>query len=211
VNLFTDLANAIAPRVNPRAVRARSPEARLASRLFDYDLVTKRFLEDLSAEFYANTQPAWQWNSRYWAQVSLMYLAQYHAAPSTPAGKDAISHAVQHARHAIAIERHPIPLSTLGQVLLAAMNEKGWALGETYEEAFHHLVIAIELERSRVRANVHPFITLFRGTRDYVLAGGALSGFQADQLRLLAREANRKFASDSEIQEELRELSSILK
>lgn len=211
LTIFVDLANAIAPRVNPKAVKQRSPEARLASRLFDYDLVTSKFLGELAGAFYTETQRAWQWNSRYWVQVSLMRLARYYASPSTPEGREALNHAAQHARHAVSIEWHPIPLTAFGQVLLAQMVQEGTSLDATYQDAFFHLVNAIDLERSRLRSNVHPFISLFRGTRDYVRSGGLLSGKQAESLRTLIEEANSKFQRDSEIQEEITQLRPILK
>ncbi len=121
LTIFVGLAMAIAPRVNRRAVKARAPEARLAARLFDYDEVVSPFLKDSSSTFYADTQTRWQWNSRFWAQVSLMYLARYLANRSAPEGMETLAQAVQHARHAVSIENHPVVLTTLGQVLLAQM------------------------------------------------------------------------------------------
>ncbi|MGH2510620.1 MAG: hypothetical protein ACRDHZ_24870, partial [Ktedonobacteraceae bacterium] len=44
LTVFIELANAIAPRVNPYAVKLRVPEARLASRLFDFDQTTGELL-----------------------------------------------------------------------------------------------------------------------------------------------------------------------
>jgi hypothetical protein len=68
LKIFIDLANALAPRVNPRTITLRTPEARLAGRLFDYDQVTESLLGGLSERFYAAVEPAWQWNSRYWGR-----------------------------------------------------------------------------------------------------------------------------------------------
>ena len=49
LSVFVDLANSIAPRVNPEQIRRRAPEARLAARLFDYDQVVAPFLGERSS------------------------------------------------------------------------------------------------------------------------------------------------------------------
>ncbi|MDQ6703408.1 MAG: hypothetical protein M3Z96_10075 [Pseudomonadota bacterium] len=85
------------------------------------------------------------------------------------------------------------------------------SLSATYEEASSHLINAIDLERSWLRSTVHPFISLFRGTRNYVSAGGNLSGNQAEKLRVLQREAASKFQRDREAQGEISQLVPILK
>ena len=46
----------------------RSPEARLAGRLFDADKVVKPLLDSDAEEFYVTVQKLWEWNSRYWEQ-----------------------------------------------------------------------------------------------------------------------------------------------
>ena len=62
---FVILANQIASRVNRKTIRSRSPESRLAGRLFDFDSVAGELLKDRAFEFYQRTQETWQWNSRY--------------------------------------------------------------------------------------------------------------------------------------------------
>jgi hypothetical protein len=210
LKIFTELGNAIAPRVNRRAIQRRSAEARLAARLFDFDFLVHPTLGELSAAFYADTQDAWQWNSRYWSQVGFLNLARYNADPTSLAGKEALNHAVQHARHAVAVERHPVPLTALGRILFSQVLDERPVLPTAYNEALSYLSEAISRERSMLRASVHPFITLFRGTRDYLEAGGVATGEQAEQLRVFIREARSKFPYDAELIEAVQRLAPLL-
>ena len=199
LEVFVALANGIAPHVNRHTIRRRTPEARLAGRLFDLDGVVENFLAEDAQVFYADTQEAWKWNSRYWEQVALLSLAKYRKEPNTLRGREALEQAVQHARHAVTIETHPIPLTTLGQTLIARMGVEGFSLNSTYAEAFENLVRAIELERSWARKAVQPFATLFGGSRTYLESGGDLSGSQLATLRALLEEARKIFPRDPEI------------
>lgn len=100
---FRGLAGALAPYVNRKAVMKKSPEARLTGRLFDADKVVKPLLGPTNAEgFYISVREQWEWNSRYWEQRALLK-AESDLATS-----------IQFARHAVAIEHHSFPLTTLG-------------------------------------------------------------------------------------------------
>ena len=210
LNIFVALANAIAPRVNRNAIKRRIPEARLAGRLFDFDDVVEVFLREDAASFYAQTQNAWQWNSRYWEQCALLRLANYYQEPNTSDGLAALELAVQHARHAVSIELHPLSLTTLGQTLLAQMVVDGFSLTATYGEAFEMLRRAIGLERTRARMAIQPFVTLFRGTIQFIENGGELSGNQTEEIRELMKEAYQKFPNDGEIKEVVCSLEKII-
>jgi hypothetical protein len=210
LDAFVSLANVIAPRVNRGTIRRRSPEARLASRLFDYDPVVRDFLGPLAATFYSDTREQWQWNSRYWEQVELMLLAKYLLEPSAEEGQDALRQAVQHARHAVAIEYHPLSLTTLGRVLIAQLGQEGMSREATYDEAFERLSHSIELERSWTPPSVHPFVTLFRGTRDYLALSGKLTERQAEAVRGFVTEAQQLFARDPDIAESITQMRPYL-
>ena len=202
---FVSLANGIAPRVNRKAIRHRAPEARLASRLLDLDGPVLRFLGiDRAISFYRRTRDAWQWNSRYWGQCALLELERFFADATSSDGIYALDLAVQHARHAVAIERHHIPLTTLGQVLFAQMTVEGPArMNECFSEAFAALGNAIETERDKVRMAVQPFIVMFRGTSDFVTAGGQLSISQITRLQSTVDDAAYRFARDAKLKEAL--------
>lgn len=198
---FVALGNAIAPRVNRGAIRRRSPEARLASRLFDFDQVVTGFLGDLAPQLYIATHDAWRWNSRYWEQVALMKLAKFHSMPSSDDGLDALEEAVQHARHAVSIETHPLSLTTLAKVLLAQIGVEGISNTAVYAEAFARLIAAIEYERSWSSRTVHAFMSLFRGTRDFLARGGILLATQRETVERLLEEAQRLFPRNPDIAE----------
>ena len=203
LTVFVDLANAIASRVNPREIKRRSPEARLAARLFDYDQVVFPFLRDSAIKLYSETKRYWSWNSRYWAQLALMYLTKYFENPSSEEGKTALDNAGYHARHARSIEQHPVVLSTLGKVLLAQVIQKAPPDGTLFEEAFSVLTSAIDLQKNWLRPAGHPFVTLFRGTSDYIGAGGKMSTKHASVLRFLHHEATNLFHGDADVEDAL--------
>jgi hypothetical protein len=207
---FIRLANGLAPRVNRDAIRQRNPEARLAGRLFDYDTIVSGFLGGRAEKFYLATQKTWQWNSRYWEQVALLYLARYQSQPSTVEGKDALKLAVQHARHAVAIELHPFPLTTLGKVLLGQLREAGVQRSTIYYQAVGFLTRAIRIERSWARPTVQPFITLFRGTREFVATGGKLNARQMVIVQSLIRQAKANFADDIEMLQSISEVEAVI-
>jgi len=205
---FVTLGNALAPYVNRGSIRRRSPEARLAGRLFDYDQVVHDFLRSLAPSFYNEIQPLWKWNSRYWDQVALLNLARYEAAPATVHGKDALSQAVQHARHAVSIEVHPFSLTTLGTVLIAQMDAEPSLLTMIYDEAYARLTHAIERERHWAHRNPHSFVALLNGTIKYVALGGNLTSPQREQLRRHVDEAARLFRRDSGITDAISQLKT---
>jgi SIR2-like domain len=210
LEIFVGLANQIASWVNRKTLKRRSPEARLAGRLFDFDSVTDELLKDKAPEFYQRTQTAWQWNSRYWEQLALMHLAQYFILPNTQKGRQALTDATQHARHAVAIENHPLPLTTLGKILLVQMTVTGFSLAATYTEAYEHLTNAIFLEESWSRKAIQPYILLFRGTADYSAHGGALSKRQSEKLVDLVQEARNRWGHDSDMTTALEPIQALV-
>ena len=210
LTVFVDLANAIAPRVNPEEIRKRAPETRLAARLFDYDQVVAPFLGDHAFDFYEETRARWRWNSRYWSQIALMYLSVYYHQADTDTGREALVQAEHHARHAISIERHPLILTTLGQVLIAQMNDDNVSISGSFDEAFELLSSAISVERRWIRPSVHPFVTIFRGSRDYRERGGVLTANQISSLRDLEHIAQDQFDRDKTVREVLAQLKQVL-
>ena len=203
LSVFVDLANAIASRVNPQQIVKRAPEARIAARLFDYDQVVLPLLHDRAGLFYLETKYHWSWNSRYWTQVALMYLTKHYDRASTAEGAEALENACHHARHAASIEKHPVVLSTLGKVLLAQMNGTRSSLSAVFDEAFSALREAIELQRSWLRPSEHPFVSLFRGVREYTQMGGTISTHQLAVLREIRGEAIESFRGDGDVQNAL--------
>lgn len=212
LDVFVRLANAIASRVNRHAIRRRVPEARLAGRLFDFDDVVQKFLDSLSLEFYRRTQSAWQWNSRYWEQLALLHLGTFYSNQGSSEGTYALDTAVQHARHAVSLEPHPFPLTTLARTLLAQMSIEGVGLARScFGEAFDRLDTAIQLERDWGRVAVQPFIVLFRGTSYFLETSGELTGTQARRIAELLDEADQRFRRDTEVQAVISALRPLLR
>ncbi len=193
---FVAIANALAPRVNRRAIMRRTPEARLAGRLFDYDTVVQQYLGEKAELFYIEVQAAWEWNSRYWEQRALLKSETDMAA------------ALQYARHAVAIELHPFPLTTLGKLLFNNMEEPG-GRNVNFEEGFDRLSAAIEIETKRMRSSVHPFLTMFAGCCRYLDLGGNFTPEQRLRIEVYRDQAKYKFESDETVQHAVARLESI--
>ncbi|WP_041597212.1 hypothetical protein [Granulicella tundricola] len=185
---FTNLAKALAPHVNRKAIIARSPEARLTRRLFDADKVVKVFLPNFAGQFYLSTQDTWEWNSRYWEQRALF------------TADDDLSTGLQYARHAVAIENHPFALTTLGKLLLRRMESAPMERDAAFNEAFQKLSRAIDDEEERARITVHPFLTVFAGTSRFLELNGTLSAKQRAALQGYLLQAPTRFRGDPGIQ-----------
>lgn len=196
LEIYIGLAIELQPFVNRQTIKRRMPEARLSGRLFDYDDVVSRFLGDLADDFYERTREYWKWNSRYWEQVALLQLAHFNSQRNEQGFLDA---AVQHARHAVAIEFHPFPLTTLGKVLFVQMAVNPDGNASLFNEAFECLNQAIEREARWARRAVQPFATLFSGVLQYVDIGGSLSSTQLDAIRSLVKTAQQKFPREAEV------------
>lgn len=187
LEVFLALAEALAPHVNRLAIMARSPEARLAGRLFDFDKVVGPLLKESAHEFYLRSQPEWEWNSRYWEQRALL------------AAESDLQTAVQYARHAVAIEHHPYPLTTLGTVLLREMEATPSRRDLIFAEAFDVLCQAIDAEAKRSRITVHPFCTLLHGAARFREAGGELTQKQRRLLDVHVNVARSRFRADPQV------------
>jgi hypothetical protein len=198
LTVFARLASALAPHVNRKAIMRRSPEARLAGRLFDSDKITRPFLGDTAEEFYISVQRDWEWNSRYWEQRALLQ------------AESDLSKAIQFARHAVAIEAHPFPLTTLSKLLLKKMEQVQDERVATFGEAFEKLSKAIENEAIRSRISVHPFTTLLAGAARYLEIGGTLTLAQRATLLGYTAEARSRFPGDPQVEAAQRRLDSLM-
>ena len=192
------MANALAPHVNRRAIMNRSPEARLAGRLFDCDKVVRPLLKESAEDFYVAVQPAWEWNSRYWEQRALL------VAP------DNLDQAISFAKHAVAIEQHPYPLTTLGKLLLKRMENATSSRDDCYAEAAACLNDAIDREHRFSRITIHPYMTLFAGTAKYLELGGRLTKKDKDRMDKHLDEAKFEFFGDLQLDSTIARLEHVL-
>jgi hypothetical protein len=203
---FERLARNLAPRVNRDAIRRRMPEARLAGRLFDYEDVIRHFLGEDAGKFYAAVQREWQWNSRYWEQIALYLLSRFRSERNS----DLLREAVQHARHAVGIERHPFTLTTLGKVLLAQLGQPGASNSGVFSEAQDVLTDAIRIETARARVSVHAYVTLFRGFLTLADLHENPTDNESAEIRTLLSAAERYFPRDAELREVSEQVRGLL-
>lgn len=195
---FKAVSTALAPHVNRRAIMRRSPEARLSGRLFDCDKVVKPLLGDTAERFYIEIQPQWEWNSRYWEQRALI------------TAETDIDTAIAYARHAVAIELHSYPLTTLGKILLTQMESVPAKREVAYSEAITQLIKAIEREYRRSRISIHPYATLLSGTSKYLELGGALTPEQSNNIVTYLEEARIRFCGDAQMNSIIQRLDGLL-
>ncbi len=203
---FRRLAIAIAPRVNRDTIKRRSPEARLAGRLFDFEDVIKRYLGNDAESFYEDVKGSWRWNSRYWEQVALFNLSRYRAT-SEPLFLD---QAIQHSRHAVAVEKHAFTLTTLARMLMAQMHDPRYSKDDAFREAFDLLQEAISQEKRRGRASVHAYVNLFRGSTEYIELGGEIGDDQYQDLVARIKDAKEYFARDRELRDIRKQLETLI-
>jgi hypothetical protein len=197
-DVYCALGARLAPYVNRDAVRRRTPEARLAGRLFDYDDVVSEFIPNGSEDFYLRMQRYWDWNSRYWEQFALLKLDRFITS-NKPDRFDLLSQAISHAKHALRLERHPLGLTTLGRILFEEMMEAPARFETSFKEAFGYLQEAIQQEGTMNRLAIQPYMTLFSGTYKYIKQSGAMSVRQLEQLRSHMENAETLFGYDKKL------------
>jgi hypothetical protein len=198
MRVFTSLAEQLAPYVNRLAIKRRSPESRVTGRLFDSDTVVRPFLGENAPHFYEAVKPKWDWNSRYWEQRAL-----------DMADED-LPTAIQYARHAVAVEEHPFPLTTLSKLLLQSIGNHGVPTTATFSEAFENLMKAMKQEATNVRVTAQPFMTLINGTCNYLKLSGSLSLEQRIALHTFVNEARYRFRNDPRMMASIAELDRVL-
>ncbi len=198
-NVFCKLAIGLAPHVNRNTIRNRTPESRLTSRVLDADKVVRPFLGPFAEKLYENIQSTWAWNSRFWEQRALLVV------------ENDIDNALQYARHAVAIEKHPFPLTTLGRILFLKMGKAEADRESIVLEALDVLSDAIRQEAYGSRITVHPFSVLFEGLAHYIeLDGKPLPLRQKEQVRIYMLDAGTRFKYDPSITSSINRLDIFL-
>ena len=145
--VYCSVGSYLAPYVNRAAICRKTPEARLAQRLFDYDGTVLDLIRENSEAFYLQMKSHWEWTSRYWEQFALLKLDKFLKATSADRF-ELLSQSVSHARFAVRIERHPFTLTTLGRVLIEQMKQVADKFEQSFSEAFKCLQEAIRAEKA---------------------------------------------------------------
>ncbi|MCQ0987560.1 P-loop NTPase [Jiella marina] len=203
LRIFIELAEELGAWVNRETIKARAPEARLSGRLFDFDAVVGKYLKGNAEALYDKVQYAWEWNSRYWEQVALLNLARYQMTTNNTQRMEYLENAVTHARHAVAVEHHPFPLTTLGKVLVGHMLAPGVNMQPSFDEAFRRLSEAIEIEERRNRVAAQPYGVIFSGVLSYLDAGGQMDHNQLARLQEIVSKASAKLGHNRDMQQQV--------
>lgn len=199
LDIFVDLGNAVSPFVNRRTIMARTAEARLSGRLFHAEDVVTKFLRDKSEIFYIRTKRNWEWNSRYWEQRALEL------------GERNITLAIQYARHAVAIEAHSFPWTTLASLLMRTLNGEPTHRERIFSEAFDLLIKALDFDAIRLRRHSrHAYLALFRGTEKFILLGGKLSKVNRGEILTRISDAAQLMKKNAQIQNVIATLTPLL-
>lgn len=207
---YCSLGNGLSSYVNRNAIQKRTPEARIAGRLFDYDEVVEQFLGPNSEKFYIRMQKSWGWNSRYWEQFALLKLAKFRQSTATHR-HDLLVQAISHARHAVQIEEHPFTLTTLGSILLEDMKSSPARRDQAFREAFDVTYKALRMEARMSRIAIHPYATLVSGSLSFLKIGGILNGKDRETLRRMADEVQVQFSHESNLLIDIANLAPHLK
>lgn len=186
--LFHNLALALAPYVNRQTIIDRTPEARLAGRLFNAERVVRPLLREKAQDFYHGVQAAWQWNSRYWEQRALLTQDR------------SIDEAIQFARHAVAIEEHPFSKTTLASLIVRKMEQGPGADELLFDETYSLLETALRDEAMRGwRPTPHPYSVLFHSVSFFLRSGGRLSVKRESWIRERINYCKRTFPRDTSL------------
>ena len=100
------LAHGLAPHIDVPAITNQSRPYRLVRRLMDQETVHRLIGAEPGRNFYANIQPLFDWNGRYWEQRALF---------ESEVGNN--EQARSYAEHSLVIHRHPFAFNTLGTIL----------------------------------------------------------------------------------------------
>jgi len=188
LGLFCTLANALSPYVNRRTTMDRTPEARLAARLFSAEHITRPLLGSHADDFYVQTREAWQWNSRYWEHRALLTQATN------------IDTAVQFARHAVAIEAHPYPWTTLASLLVRKMEASSFGLDLLFSEIDDLLTQVFKQEAARGwRPTPHPYSALFHAAEVFLGKAGRIPPKKQDWIVQQIEYCQRAFSRDTKL------------
>jgi hypothetical protein len=186
LEVFSTLANALAPYVNRGTIIARTPESKLAARLFSADKVVRPLLGEYASDFFLHAREAWQWNSRYWEQRALLTQSSD------------LDLAIQYARHAVAIEAHPFPWTTLASLLTKKLEIVVNGYDAIYSEVIDILlkVIKFESESRSWKPTPHPYSIVFHATESFLNKGGRIMSSRREWIEKNIEYCSKVFSRD---------------
>ncbi len=199
LDIFTRLGNALAPYVTRSTIRQHTAESKLAGRLFDADDTVIKLLGNVGQLFYEQTHELWKWNSRYWEQRAL-YVAHTD-----------LDLALRYARHAVSIERHPFPMTTLAQLLFRAAHNRFAGIDTYFADAIKLMNETFQIESKWERGRTKTaFRVVMNGSLDYISCGGKLSSRQHSFLARIAADVQKEYSDYADLVAKAVELSKYL-
>ncbi|MBZ2207672.1 P-loop NTPase [Massilia soli] len=196
LEIVVELANELAPFVTRATIKQRSPEARLAGRLFDADGLMPELLKANVDKFYELTHEKWKWNSRYWEQRALFI-----------SDRDRVL-SIQHARYAVAIEHHPFPMTTLAKVLFSSIKEGVGDRQAYFNEALDLMEETLRIEATWERGrSKKAYWTTIEGVSAYVNSGGVLTLRQTQFVEKTIINIRKTFDDDTDLHDRAAQLA----
>ena len=198
--IFCTLANALAPHVNRKTTIARTPEARLASRLFSSENVVRPLLGNFADSFYEKSHDAWKWNPRYWEQRALLTQTTN------------IDLAIQYARHAVAIEGHPFPWTTLASLLVKKLDTLEIGHAAIFNEVIELLQKIVRHERASRswRPTPHPYTVLFHAASIFLKFQGKLMPKISEWLKDQIEYCKNTFSRDRSLMTDILRIENLM-
>lgn len=158
LEVFCGLAIALAPYVNRQTIIARTPEARLSARLFSAEKVVRPLLGRNAGNFFHRTHEYWKWNPRYWEQRAILTQMEN------------IDLAIQYARHAVSLEEHPFPWTTLASLLGKKLEAAKIGHQVLFDEIYDLIVKVVKYEKANNSwiSTPHPYIIILLSLDAYL-------------------------------------------
>lgn len=156
--LVKNLAIHLSPHISISAIQQKTLYYRIIKELMDERIILDWLDPVLAQKFYSNLLPYYDWNARYWEQRALAEASMNHLDP-----------AMSFAETAVARNRDPFTLNTLGTVLLrtACSPDYSGAAGtlDLYWKGVGNLHESLDIGQGRFP---HPYTTFFTHTLGYV-------------------------------------------
>jgi hypothetical protein len=200
LEVFCSLSKSLSPYVNRNTTIARTPESKLAARLFSAEKVVRPLLGEKAKDFYDHAHENWRWNSRFWEQRAIL------------AQSEDIDLAIQYAKHAVAIEDHPFPWTTLASLLSKKLIATKFVQSALFDEIIELLtkIIKFESESRSWRPTPHPYSILLDSSVYYVGGGGVMSPKRKDWIAKQIAFCSQNFARDTSILSKAESLTKLI-
>lgn len=200
LEIFCNLSKSLSPYVNRSTTIARTPESKLAARLFSAEKVVRPLLGVMAKNFYDYAHDDWRWNPRFWEQRAILTQSEN------------IDLAIQYARHAVAIEDHPFPWTTLASLLSKKMITTKVGLSAFFDEIIDLLtkIIKFESESNSWRPTPHPYSILLDSTTYYISNGGFIAPKRKDWIINKILFCNQNFSRDQSVMSKAETLTNLI-